>query len=334
MNKLIKDGLYGIALLGIVATVIVAHTPAVMAQGGQDRVVAIVNGKELRQYHFMNVMNRILPLAPSHGGLTPEVISKNTDKAIRELVEDELLYQEAERQGLKPDRKQLKNDLNALKSRVGSKKDMKDFLQAVGLSREGLERMAAKPQLVRKLIELEVNQKAVVSEAEAREYYEKNKGTHFMIEKRRMRLIYFRTDPGAPESWESAYKKAVEVLELIKGGADFAEMARKHSEGPRRESGGDTGLLDRTQVPDSYKPVRDAAWSMEKGEVSEVVQTIFGFYLVKVVETPEPGAYPFETINEQVVLTLKMIKKQALRARLMDRLKAKADIKVLVGEYK
>ncbi len=77
-------------------------------------------------------------------------------------------------------------------------------------------------------------------------------------------------------------KEARDLVEQIKTGRDFAELARKYSECPSGKRGGDLGFFTRGQM---VKEFEDAAFTMERGQVSEPVKTQFGYHIIMVTET-------------------------------------------------
>jgi peptidyl-prolyl cis-trans isomerase D len=125
-----------------------------------------------------------------------------------------------------------------------------------------------------------------ISEEEIAAYYQEHKA-EFQKEKRvKARHILFKVDKGADADLVDARKaEAMKVYEMAKAGKDFAGLARKYSEGPSKDNGGELGWFTRSQM---VEPFADKAFSMAAGEISEPVRTEFGWHVIK-VEQIEPA---------------------------------------------
>ena len=127
-----------------------------------------------------------------------------------------------------------------------------------------------------------VGQKITLDEESIKQYYQDNIADYTEEEQRRARHVLFMADENSTaEVHNSQLKKAEEILELARDGADFEELARKYSEGPSKDQGGDLGFFTQEQM---VAPFADAAFSLEKGGISEVVKTSFGYHIIKVEE--------------------------------------------------
>ena len=126
----------------------------------------------------------------------------------------------------------------------------------------------------------------VISDAELEEYYRQNFNQYSTPEQRSARHILFKTSEGESEdALSEKYQQAEEVLELARAGEDFAELAKQFSEGPTGPKGGDLGTFSRGRM---VKPFDDAAFTLSEGEISDVVESQFGFHIIK-LEKIEPA---------------------------------------------
>jgi len=276
--------------------------------------------------HFDRVMDEILPMASFHGGVTEEVKARNRKQALDRLIEDELLYQEAIKLGARPDRKNVEAELKESIERVGGKERFEEALKHYGVNQKEFERTLGKPGVVKEFLVSKVDMKARVKGEDIRDYYEKNRESHFMVEKRRLGHIVMKTDPGDSSSWDVTREKAMDVLARIRKGADFGDTARELSEGPRKETGGDTGYVARAQL---LPELASAAWVMKPGDVSEVITTIYGFHIIKLMEVPPAEVVPFDEASGQIKIMLVKSRKMELKRQLLDELRSKASVKVL-----
>ena len=135
--------------------------------------------------------------------------------------------------------------------------------------------------------------RVVVNDEDIASYYESNL-SQFSTEKTvEARHILIRVDPKEGEEADQAAKaKAQEVATFAKSGQDFAELAKKYSEGPTKDRGGYLGKFTKTQM---VAPFADKAFSLAPGEISEPVKTQFGWHVIKVESVEEASV---KTLDE------------------------------------
>jgi peptidyl-prolyl cis-trans isomerase D len=160
-----------------------------------------------------------------------------------------------------------------------------------------------------------------LEESEIQDYFDQHRD-QFPKEKRiKARHILFKVPPGAePEKEQEVKKRAEEVLQKIKEGADFAAMARQYSEEPgAAENGGDLGYFTKGKMVEPFEKV---AFSLKKGEVSDLVRTEFGYHIIKVEDVL--GENPYEEAKPGIQTILKREKAQELARQRADEVYQKA----------
>jgi len=141
------------------------------------------------------------------------------------------------------------------------------------------------------------------TDREINDYYLLHQEDYKEPEKVRARHILFRIPPKAKTSDIQAIQKRAEmVLELARKGEDFAKLARKYSEDSTASKGGDLGYFTRE---DMVKPFSDSAFSLEKGEISDLVRTRFGLHIIKVEDIKEESIKPLAEVKESVIQSVK-----------------------------
>ena len=126
------------------------------------------------------------------------------------------------------------------------------------------------------------------------------------------------------EKKAAARKKIEEVQEKIKAGEDFAQLAKTYSQGPSSTQEGDLGYFDR---PKMVKPFSDAAFRLQPGEISPIVETRFGYHIIKVVDRKPETKLAYEDIKPRLVESLKKKKMQEAIAQYINKIKSGASIK-------
>ena len=166
--------------------------------------------------------------------------------------------------------------------------------------------------LVAKLIEEEVEVKSEVESNEIKSYYENNKQEFVSPFRLRASHILLRSR-----------KEADEILKKIKKGESFEELAKKHSLDPTAVKGGDIGYFRKGQL---IPEIEEAAFALKKDEISDIIQSTFGFHVIKVTGEAKPQVKEFKLVEKEIEEKLTIEKKSGHFEDLVERLKKKADI--------
>ena len=147
-----------------------------------------------------------------------------------------------------------------------------------------------------------VGEKIEIDQAEIEKYYQANLSSYQIAEQRHARHILLKADENSPETLHSEKSsKAAEIMELARGGENFIELAKKYSEGPSKDSGGDLGFFG----PGSMVPPFDAAvFAMKPGDISEVVKTRFGYHIILLEDIKPQTTRELADVQDTITKTL------------------------------
>jgi peptidyl-prolyl cis-trans isomerase D len=162
-----------------------------------------------------------------------------------------------------------------------------------------------------------------VTDKDVESYYSANRTTKFTTPKQaKVRYIMVRLDPGADvKQKEAAQVRANRILTEARGGRNFADLAKKESEDPSAEKGGDIGWLNQGQLPE---PLDKKIFALAKGEISEPIETPSGFHIVKIEDIKEESTQSLGEATPVITRELKLEKGKYEAAKVADRDREKA----------
>ncbi len=145
---------------------------------------------------------------------------------------------------------------------------------------------------------------AQLSEDDIRSYYEDHpEKYHKEAEVKARHILFSVKEDASEEEVNKAQEEARKVLSEAKGGADFAELAKKHSQDPgSSKNGGDLGYFPRDRMVEAFS---EAAFALKPSEISDLVRTPFGFHIIKVEEVRPEKTTPFEEAKAEIESSLK-----------------------------
>lgn len=142
-------------------------------------------------------------------------------------------------------------------------------------------------------------EKITITDRQIEDYYEFGIDAFSQPKQVRARHILFKLSQDAsPEQDETVKQKANKVLEEARKETNFDALARKYSEGPTKETGGDLGYFSEGQMVDTFE---EAAFKLKAGEISDLVRTQFGYHIIKVEDIKEEHTKDLNEVRDQIM---------------------------------
>jgi peptidyl-prolyl cis-trans isomerase C len=286
------------ALPVVVASLLLSLVP-LSATEAED-ILAKVNGVGITQAEFDRNWNTMV----AQGGVPPEQmndpakLSGMKQEFLNTLINQELLYQEAESKNLLPDEESTNEELSKVQNRFPDREAFLAALKQAGISEEIYLESLRRSAAIRKLIEVDIAKNLAVTDEEVHDYYQSNQNQFKIPEQVHARHILIKVTPDADDSAKSEAKKKIDsIYEKAVGGADFAELAKEFSEGPSGPQGGDLGFFGRGRM---VKPFEDVAFTLKPGDISDPVETRFGYHIIKVEERKDGSVAPEEEVKDSI----------------------------------
>ncbi len=302
----------------------VLASPPAAAQ--KDEKVAVVNDQVIYLSSLNDEMSRYeRQLALAGQAMDEEQQAEMRFKVLDGLINRELLKQEVEKQGIRIDSQEVSEQMSTLRERFPSEEEFRMALSQMNLDEETLRQQFSQDLAVQKLIDTQVASKVVVTPEEVKGFYDSNPQLFEAPEMIRASHILVRVEPEATSEEKARARERIEEIERkVKEGGDFAELAKEYSDCPSAERGGDLDFFQRGQM---VAPFENAAFSLEPGQVSKIVETQFGYHLIKVTDKAEAGVTPYENIAGQISQHLRQQKVNHELNDYLAQLKSRADVK-------
>ena len=292
----------------------IADAPA--TAGGPRAPVAFVNGTAITKSELDEELNHLLISKTSHAGMEPKKKDELRKTALDELIVRELAYQKAKSMGLKVSSFELIHELRRIKGRYKSEKSFRQALAAEQINEQELEHRIERDLLLKRVFELEIGEKARVSEADTRKYYDENKAKFVVPESIQLKAIVIKVEPGKEAEAE---RKINEVFNKLKAGADFGEVAYKFSEDDYRVMSGDYGSVHRGQLVPELESV---VFSQKPGGISAPFRISLGWHITKVTNKQPEHQLRYEEVKEKIKNALQQKRQMDRRVDFINGLKA------------
>ncbi|WP_018525519.1 foldase protein PrsA [Alkalispirochaeta alkalica] len=247
----------------------------------REEMVARVNGRGISREEFNDVVETNIYRFEKHNEepFPQDRRGQLEQQVLDGLITRTVLETEAEAQGITVSDEQLGETLAQFRSQFPDDDSYRAALEQQGFSEKLFEAEVLRQIAIETLINTRAFEGLTVDEATAREFYDAHPEYFERPEQVAARHILLATDEGADT--DELRTRLGEIRQQLLEGADFEALAREYSDCPSSDQGGDLGAFGRGQMVPAFE---EAAFALEAGELSEIVETQFGLHLVQVTE--------------------------------------------------
>ena len=298
-----------------------------------EEVIARVNNDIITRSELQRSKEEVRQeLRQQSGDKADTMFAQREKDVLRDLIDQQILLQKAKDKGLTADTELIKRlDDMRKQMNLSSMEELEKAATEQGVSFEHIKQNLRNQLLTQMVIRNEVQPKIQVTQEEEKKFYEEHQKDFEHPERVRLSEILISTEklqPGDQAGIAAAQQKAQQLLEQVRGGGAFDEVARKNSGGPTAAQGGDLGYFKRGTLA---KELEDKAFAMKPGETTDVVRTKQGFLILKVTEHEQPGLPPLKDVEPQIADQLYYQKLQPALRDYLTRLREDAYIDIKPG---
>jgi peptidyl-prolyl cis-trans isomerase C len=260
--------------------------------------------------------------------LPPDKQKEFDQQTLSQLVSTELIYQAGLKLTVKDLDKQIDERLAQNRARFANAEDFAKAIKALDMDEKELRDFTRRDLIIGNFIKQTIVAKITVPEEESKKFYDENQDKFKRDEMVRASHILCGVDAKATaEEKKKAREKAEKHHKELVAGADFATLARENSTCPSSKQGGDLGYFGKGQMVPSFEK---AAFALKPGEISDVVETQFGYHIIKLTDKKSPETVAFKDARPRIEEYLKDQKIQAAVNAYLDEARKGAAIEILL----
>jgi peptidyl-prolyl cis-trans isomerase C len=300
---------------------------SVQQEATADRgpLVARVNGVPIYKIDFDSALESFKKSQGLTGNLNEEQTRQVRDVVLEGLIGSELLHQKAETIPIEVGGDEIEQTVRQTRESLGEESFQAE-LRRRSMSEADLRDLVKQNIMVQKLIQDLILTRIDVSEDEIQSFYQEHQAELKKPEKVEASHILVKSSPSDPDDKKAAARRKIEEAERrAKSGEDFAELAREYSDDGTAVNGGKLGNIQRGQTVPSFE---DAAFRMKAGEVSEVVESPFGYHVIKVTGHTESSTATLDEAHDTIAQYLKQKKAQDAIEEMVQSLRDEAKVEM------
>jgi peptidyl-prolyl cis-trans isomerase C len=314
---------------------------AAMPDGNE--IAVTVNGVDIKEKQVQDEIQKIIAPeierikkgtgASAANADTINMVINSYTKQLREPVLQQFIIRNLLDPKIKDANIPVTNDdvENLIKERLtaqgqsGNIEDFKKLLQEQGTNYNDIIKQIKEGLVYEKYVESQIADQVKVTVEDANKFYAENKKAFDRPEEVRASHILIKSEPNDPnEERQKAREKIQSILAQLKADANFSDLAKKHSEDPG--SAKDGGDLDYFPKGVMVPPFDKAAFELSVGQISEIIETDYGFHILKVTDHKNAGIVSFEEAQKDIMKYLKSQKESEAENKYYKALIAEAKI--------
>ena len=299
-----------------------AEPNVVAEQAAATDIAVSVDGKIMKKSELEgDVKDRIKMLKGKIPADKQKEFRENVKKSlVNNFIMKTLLIDEMAKKKIEVSDQEIKVFTDKIKASLPPNKTLDEFLKANKVSKEEIV-FGAK---VAKFANMEIGIKAKPTQKEISKFYKDNSEKFVAPESVHVRHILVAVNKGDSDKIKADKKEKIENLrkQLLKGD-DFAELARKNSDCPSKETGGDLNFIRKGQT---VKPFEDAAFSQEKNVIGPVITTEFGYHIIQVLDRKPAKTIALDEVKDKISAYLAQQEQSKAFADILKKLKENAKI--------
>ena len=258
-----------------------------------------INGENIPRDKFQaQVDHMINQRGLNSGGITqPAVFKQIQQEVVDQLIVQELLWQEAKRRNFIVEDEVVNERLQQMKSKFDTEQAFQFKIQAGGFTEETYREDIRQQVSVQRMISQGIASGISISDEDVEDFYKTNIDQMQRPIAVHARHILIKPASTDPEALQAAKDEADKILAEIRAGGDFVKLATDRSQAPSAPQGGDLGYFGAGQM---VEPFEKAAFSLQQGEISELVQTQFGYHIIRLEDRRGGDTAPVEDVADQI----------------------------------
>lgn len=226
-------------------------------------------------------------------------IEDRQKSALRDLIDQSLLAQRGKDMGTSVETEVVKQlDDIRTKNNLPDMDALEKAVTSQGLNWDDFKNQIRNRLLTQEVIRSEVGRHITITHEEATKYYEEHKKDYIRPEQVALRAIEVKTEGKKEAELPELKAKAQKLHDRVKEGEDFAELAKRFSDGPTAKQGGFLGVYKRGEL---NKELEEMVFKMKKNELTDVIDTKQGYLVMQVLEHYDEGEQPFNKVENEIM---------------------------------